>query len=125
MTSRPGANAETLERFENYHVCKLSATQVFEFIDKQLGNGSEEDKELAVKIKDLLNQSKRNPFMRYMSSPLLLSMFILTYNEHPELPKHVSSFYYNVLIHYTPSMMRRARLVVINMTRNQNSVKMK
>ena len=31
-----------------------------------------------------------------MSSPLLLSMFILTYNEHPELPKHVSSFYYNV-----------------------------
>ncbi len=96
LTSRPGANAETLERFENYHVCKLSNIQVFEFIDKQLGNGSEEDKELAVKIKDLLNQSKRNPFMRYMSSPLLLSMFILTYNEHPELPKHVSSFYYNV-----------------------------
>lgn len=96
LTSRPGANAETLERFENYHVCKLSETQVFEFIDKQLGNGNEEDKELATKIKDLLDQSKNNPFMRYMSSPLLLSMFILTYNEHPELPKHVSSFYYNV-----------------------------
>ena len=46
LTSRPGANAETLERFENYHVCKLSNIQVFEFIDKQLGNGSEEDKEL-------------------------------------------------------------------------------
>ena len=96
LTSRPGANAETLERFENYHVCRLSETQVFEFIDKQLGNGNEEDKELAIKIKDLLDQSKRTPFMRYMSSPLLLSMFILTYNEHPELPKHVSSFYYNV-----------------------------
>lgn len=96
LTSRPGANAETLERFENYHVCKLSDSQVFEFIDKQLGNGTEEDKELATKIKDLLDQSKNNPFMRYMSSPLLLSMFILTYNEHPELPKHVSSFYYNV-----------------------------
>lgn len=96
LTSRPGANAETLERFENYHVCKLSDSQVFEFIDKQLGNVREEDKELGAKIKDLLAQSKRNPFMRYMSSPLLLSMFILTYNEHPELPKHVSSFYYNV-----------------------------
>ena len=31
-----------------------------------------------------------------MSSPLLLSMFILTYDEHPELPRHISSFYYNV-----------------------------
>lgn len=96
LTSRPGANAETLERFENYHVCKLSDTQVFEFIDKQLLNGSEEDLELASKIKVLLSESKNNPFMKYMSSPLLLSMFILTYNEHPELPKHISSFYYNV-----------------------------
>lgn len=96
LTSRPGANAETLERFENYHVCKLSDTQVFEFVDKQLLNGSEEDLELASKIKVLLSESKNNPFMKYMSSPLLLSMFILTYNEHPELPKHMSSFYYNV-----------------------------
>ena len=96
LTSRPGANAETLERFENYHVCKLSDTQVFEFIDKQLLKGSEEDLELASKIKALLSESKNNPFMKYMSSPLLLSMFILTYNEHPELPKHISSFYYNV-----------------------------
>lgn len=31
-----------------------------------------------------------------MSSPLLLSMFILTFNEHPELPQKKSSFYYNV-----------------------------
>ena len=96
LTSRPGANAETLERFENYHVCKLSDTQVFEFIDKQLLNGSEEDLELASKIKALLYESKNNSFIKYMSSPLLLSMFILTYNEHPELPKHISSFYYNV-----------------------------
>lgn len=96
LTSRLGANAETLERFENYHVCKLSDTQVFEFVDKQLLNGSEEDLELASKIKVLLSESKNNPFMKYMSSPLLLSMFILTYNEHPELPKHMSSFYYNV-----------------------------
>lgn len=96
LTSRPGADAETLERFDNYHVCKLSDSLVLAFIDKQLLNGSEEDLELATKIKALLSESKKNPFMKYMSSPLLLSMFILTYNEHPELPKHISSFYYNV-----------------------------
>lgn len=96
LTSRPGAGAETLERFDNYHVCILSDSQVLDFIDKQLVNGCEEDLELASKIKALLSESKNNPFMKYMSSPLLLSMFILTYNEHPELPKHISSFYYNV-----------------------------
>lgn len=96
LTSRPGAGAETFERFDNYHVCILSDSQVLDFIDKQLVNGCEEDLELASKIKALLSESKNNPFMKYMSSPLLLSMFILTYNEHPELPKHISSFYYNV-----------------------------
>ena len=96
LTSRPGANVETLERFENYYVRGLDKKQVFEFIDKQFADGSEEDQELANRIKDVLAASTDNPYIRYMSSPLLLSMFILTYDEHPELPRHISSFYYNV-----------------------------
>ena len=96
LTSRPGAGAETLERFDNYHVCGLSEDQVMAFIDQQFFSATDEDKELAEKIKAVLAESNSNPYIRYMSSPLLLSMFILTYNEHPELPRHKSSFYYNV-----------------------------
>lgn len=96
LTSRPGANAETLERFENYYVRGLDKKKVFEFIDKQFADGNEEEQELANRIKEVLAASTGNPYIRYMSSPLLLSMFILTYDEHPELPRHISSFYYNV-----------------------------
>lgn len=96
LTSRPGSGAETLERFDNYRVCGLNKEQVMAFIDKQFVSADEDDKELAEKIKAVLAESDNNPYIRYMSSPLLLSMFILTYNEHPELPRHKSSFYYNV-----------------------------
>lgn len=96
LTSRPGADAETFERFENYYVCALKSDQVSAFIDKQFANSKEDDLELANRIKSMLAESVGTPYMRYMKSPLLLSMFILTYNEHPELPRHISSFYYNV-----------------------------
>lgn len=97
LTSRPGAGAENLERFENIFVKGLSEPQVLEFIDKQLSiDNTDENKELSAKIKEVLAEAKGTAYMKYMSSPLLLSMFILTFNEHPELPQKKSSFYYNV-----------------------------
>lgn len=97
LTSRPGAGAENLERFENLFVKGLSEPQVLEFIDKQLSiDNTDENKELSAKIKEVLAEAKGTAYMKYMSSPLLLSMFILTFNEHPELPQKKSSFYYNV-----------------------------
>lgn len=97
LTSRPGAGAENLERFENFFVNGLSEPQVLEFIDKQLSiENTDENKELSAKIKEVLSEAKGTAYMKYMSSPLLLSMFILTFNEHPELPQKKSSFYYNV-----------------------------
>lgn len=97
LTSRPGAGAESLERFENYHVCGLSNEQVMRFIDKQLQvASSDEGQEQANRIKYVLQEAENKAYMKYMRSPLLLSMFILTYNEHPELPHRKSSFYYNV-----------------------------
>lgn len=96
LTSRPGAGVDTLERFDNYYVCALKIEQVLKFIDMQLANGKEEELELANRIKSVLTESAHNPYIRYVSSPLLLSMFILTYNDHPELPRQISSFYYNV-----------------------------
>lgn len=97
LTSRPGAGAENLERFENCFVKGLSEHQVIEFIDKQLSiENVDENKDLSAKIKEVLSEASGTAYMKYMSSPLLLSMFILTFNEHPELPKKKSSFYYNV-----------------------------
>lgn len=68
----------------------------------------------------MLAESVGTPYMRYMKSPLLLSMFILTYNEHPELPRHISSFYYNVLILYILNMMRKAKREVTSMRKSLN-----
>lgn len=97
LTSRPGAGAEQLERFENFSVCGLVRPLVFDFIDRQLSiENIEENKELATKIKDVLSKEGNDSYMRYMSSPLLLSMFIMTFNNHPELPTRKSSFYFNV-----------------------------
>jgi len=97
LTSRPGAGAENLERFENYHVMGLSQEQVFKFVNKQLSiENTDENADLSAKIKEVLSEANGTAYMKYMSSPLLLSMFILTFNEHPELPKRKSSFYYNV-----------------------------
>lgn len=97
ITSRPGAGAETLERFENYYVKELSNSQVQEFIDKQLSiENNDENTKLSAKIKYVLSEANGTAYIKYMSSPLLLSMFILTFNEHPELPQRKSSFYYNV-----------------------------
>ena len=79
------------------HVCGLSDDQVIDFIDKQVElREDEEQQEFATRIKDVLQESKHKAYIRYMRRPLLLSMFILTYDEHPELPDRKSSFYYNV-----------------------------
>jgi len=65
-----------------------------EFIDLMLrGN---EDTEIANKIKDVIVKSVHADYSNFLRSPLLLSMFILTFNTYPELPKKKSKFYWNV-----------------------------
>lgn len=96
LTSRPGAGAENLERFDNYRVKSLSNPQKIKFVDKQFMNCDDDTKELAPKIIDVIKNSDNSPYNQYLSSPLLLSMFILTFNDHPEIPNKRSSFYFNV-----------------------------
>ena len=95
LTSRPDANAENLQRFENYYVCKLNHKQIKEFINLQV-NLIENDGVLENKILDLISKRENQEYLSYLSSPLLLSMFILTFSNHPELPKQKNKFYYNV-----------------------------
>ncbi len=94
ITSRPGANIETLPRFENYYVNNLSEKQIEKFIhlQSQIIN----DKKLGDKIIQVINKKENTDYKSYLSSPLLLSMFMLTFKSYPELPKSKNKFYWNV-----------------------------
>jgi hypothetical protein len=94
ITSRPGANVESLPRFESYFVNELSTMQIKQFINMQLQRC--EDIKLAKKIIAVVDRPENKDYNSYLSSPLLLSMFIMTFNSYPELPKTKSKFYWNV-----------------------------
>lgn len=94
VTSRPGANAESLTRFDNFEVQSLKGRDIHEFIKMQLR--LQENDELERKIMYVINKQENDEYREYLSSPLILSMFIFTFNNYPELPKQKSKFYWNV-----------------------------
>jgi energy-coupling factor transporter ATP-binding protein EcfA2 len=95
VTSRPGANAESLERNKNYRVKELSSKQIKSFIKLQL-NFVEDKEDSITKVLEVIEQNSNQDFNEYLSSPLLLSMFLFTFSSYPELPKKKSKFYWNV-----------------------------
>lgn len=95
ITSRPNAGIESLPRFNNIYVESLKMNEIEQFIEQQCQIIDNLD--LSSKIKSLINKEENKEYLHYLSSPLLLSMFIFTYNEHPELPKKKSKFYWNVI----------------------------
>lgn len=94
VTSRPGANAESLLSFYNFEVQSLKEGDIHEFIKMQLS--LQENHDLERKIMYEINKHENDEYREYLSSPLLLSMFIFTFNNYPELPKQKSKFYWNV-----------------------------
>lgn len=94
ITSRPGTSIQSMPRFDNYTVQPLNDNDIKKFIKKQLSQ--EDEEKLANKIIDTIYKQNNKDYMAYLSSPLLLSMFILTYNSYPEIPKSKSKFYWNV-----------------------------
>ncbi|MFL9835822.1 NACHT domain-containing protein [Chryseobacterium terrae] len=93
ITSRPGAGVESLQRFDNYLIQPLTSVQVKKFIKLQLGK---HDRELQKKIQEEIENPHNKDFRHYLSNPLLLSMFIFTFKNYPELPKQKTKFYGNV-----------------------------
>ena len=94
LTSRPDAEAESLTRFENYHICPLTPTQIQAFVHQQMalitdGVIMEEKMQKAIQVAD-------EGISAYLSNPLLLSMFILTFGNHPTIPSKKTEFYFNV-----------------------------
>lgn len=96
LTSRPGAGAESLSRFRTYHVCEMTEKQIRMFVEKQARYMDEDGEQIAKNIISTIYGSKNTTIKEYLSNPLLLSMFILTFKYTPELPSKRSGFYYNV-----------------------------
>jgi hypothetical protein len=94
ISSRPDSGIESLPRFNNFEIQGLNHNEIFKFIDLQLKD--HELHPLAIKIKDTIKKPENQDYKNFLGSPLLLSMFILTFNSYPELPKKKSKFYWNV-----------------------------
>ena len=94
LTSRPGSNAESLQRFDNYYVQALNTSQIENFIKQQFKNHDNE-KSLD-RILSVIKKTENQDYNDYLANPLLLSMFIFTFNSYPELPKYKNKFYWNV-----------------------------
>ncbi|SFW61216.1 NACHT domain-containing protein [Cellulophaga fucicola] len=93
ITSRPYTNIDTLPLFSNYTVCDLDEKEIPAFVKKQISNSEEE---LAEKIIKAISQIDNRSYRTFLSNPLLLSMFILTFQSYSEIPKKRSDFYKQV-----------------------------
>jgi predicted NACHT family NTPase len=91
ITTRPGSGIEGFHRFKDFRVNQLDNDQVEGFINKLVD--SEERRQ---RILSVINEKSNSPYLQYLRNPLLLSMFILAFESHPEIPARKSSFYRNV-----------------------------
>ncbi|MCW3124833.1 MAG: putative signal transduction protein with Nacht domain [Bacteroidetes bacterium] len=93
LTSRPYTEIDLLPLFYNYAVCDLSDNDINEFIKRQI---PEEERELCNKIIEAVNSKENNAYKSFLSNPLLLSMFILTFQSYSNIPPKRSEFYNQV-----------------------------
>lgn len=95
ISSRPGTAAESLPRFRNYHVSEIREEEIEKFVERQFSLYDNSEKWLE-QIMAVVKDPKNFDYHEYLSNPLLLTMFIFTYKNHPEMPHTKSKFYYNV-----------------------------
>jgi guanylate kinase len=93
LTSRPFVNIEMLDKFHNYQVCDLSMEEIKSFVKRQFDK-SEQD--LASKIIETINNEESATYKSFLSNPLLLSMFIITYQADSNIPQKRSDYYSQV-----------------------------
>ncbi len=90
VTSRPYTSIDLLPLFVNYYVCDLNENEIAAFVRKQIPKNEEE---LANKIIEAIGKVENRSYDSFLSNPLLLSMFILTFQSYSEIPKRRSEFY--------------------------------
>lgn len=91
ITSRPGTIIQRLAKVKKVTISNLSSEDVEAFITML-----NEDKNRADNIIKSLENKKSIYYKELLTNPLLLTMFVLTYESYPEIPKKRSEFYRNV-----------------------------
>lgn len=93
LSTRPYTDVDLLPLFCNYKVCDLSKQEIKEFIHKQIPT---DEKELDEKIVAAIESPENEAYRSFLSNPLLLSMFILTFQSYSSIPQKRSEFYRQV-----------------------------
>ena len=93
LTSRPFTDLDLLPSFHNYYVSDLIGSEIDNFIHKQLGESNEE---LIEKILKSIRSNESRSFRSFLSNPLLLSMYILSFQNYADIPDKKSIFYRQV-----------------------------
>ncbi len=91
ITTHPFTNLEVLPKFHNYYIKDLTKTDIPEFIDKQKIQPN-----LAMKIKDSIDESDQSYIKTYLTNSLLLTLYIVTYSTNSSIPENKSMFYRRV-----------------------------
>lgn len=92
LTSRPYSNIELLPLFHNYKIEKLNDAEIKKFILLQ-----KIENELAEKIIKSVTENKIDYLKSYLTNPLLLSLYILTFSTNSSIPNKKYIFYRRVL----------------------------
>ncbi|AEE48911.1 NACHT domain-containing protein [Haliscomenobacter hydrossis] len=93
ITSRPHTGIELLPSFHNYIVSDLRDYEIESFVTKQIP-GTEI--ELKNKIIEAIKKPENSQYDTYLRNPLLLSMFILTFQSYANIPQKKTVFYRQV-----------------------------
>jgi hypothetical protein len=94
ITSRPFTGIEYFEGFRNYNLSELKPAQIVNFINRQFSKI--EPSNLPVKIIASIKDEKNELYLNYLRNPLLLSLFLLTFDEHAGLPQKQSEFFSDI-----------------------------
>jgi len=95
LTTRPYSNGEHLPLFHNYRMKDLSLEDgdIRGFIFKMLST----EKEVAEKIIKSIEQGNQTYIKSFLKNPLLLSLYILTFQSYAEIPDKKYIFYRRVI----------------------------
>lgn len=93
LTTRPHTGIELLPCFHNYRICDLIDKEINSFVEKQIPST---EKELKEKIIEAIQKPENSQYDSFLRNPLLLSMFILTFQSYANIPQKKSVFYRQV-----------------------------
>lgn len=95
LTTRPYSDIGQLPLFHNYHIEQLKKENgdIEGFIEKQL----KDEPELAAQIKKSIREAKADYINSFLKNPLLLSLYILTYQSNSSIPTKKYVFYRRVI----------------------------